>query len=138
MPPSFMASVLDGPEADDMTKALEQDGDLVISAATVAEVLIVSRLRGVGKAMAARIAGLGATIAPVALVNAETGADACDRRGRAFIRQGYFGAIAAPMPWQSPKAALVYSLSGTFIRQSWKAWYRLNRPVSYACRTGAN
>lgn len=88
MPPSFMASVLDGPEADDMTKALEQDGDLVISAATVAEALIVSRLRGVGKAMAALIAGLGATIAPVALVNAETGADACDRRGKGVYPAG--------------------------------------------------
>lgn len=77
-----MAIVLNEPEADDITEALVRAGDLAISAATVAEVLIVSRRRGVGAAMAALIAGLGATIAPVTPVDAETVADAYDRWGK--------------------------------------------------------
>lgn len=77
-----MAIVLDGPEADEIGDALARADDLAISAATVAEALIVSRRRGVGETMAALIAGLGATIAPVTLVDAEAVAAAYDRWGK--------------------------------------------------------
>lgn len=50
---SLMAIVLNEPEADDIAEVLVRAGDLAISAATVAEALIVSRRRGHGDAMAA-------------------------------------------------------------------------------------
>ena len=77
-----MAIVLDEPEADDIAELLARADELAISAATVAEALIVARRRGVGEAMAALIAGLGAAIAPVTPADAETVADAYDRWGK--------------------------------------------------------
>lgn len=77
-----MAIVLDEPEADAITELLARADELAISAATVAEALIVARRRGVGEAMAALIAGLGATIAAVTPSDAETVADAYGRWGK--------------------------------------------------------
>ena len=56
---ALMAIVLGGPEANSCIGVLESEGDLLISAGTVAEALIVSARRNVGEEMARLIDGLG-------------------------------------------------------------------------------
>lgn len=56
---ALMAIVLGEPAADSCIGALEAEGDLLISAGTVAEALIVSARRNVGPEMARLIDGLG-------------------------------------------------------------------------------
>jgi ribonuclease VapC len=79
---ALMAIVLGEREAEDIAEALAHADDLAISAATVAEALIVSRRRGVGEAMAGLSEGLGATIAPVTEADAEVVANAYGRWGK--------------------------------------------------------
>ncbi len=62
---ALMAVVLNEPEADACIGALEVEGDLVISAATVAEACIVAARRNVGDEMARLIDGLGFQIVSV-------------------------------------------------------------------------
>ncbi|MCP4385021.1 MAG: type II toxin-antitoxin system VapC family toxin [Hyphomicrobiales bacterium] len=62
---ALMAIVLDEPEAGDCVTALETEGDLLISAGTVAEALIVSARHNVGDEMARLIDGLGFEIVTV-------------------------------------------------------------------------
>lgn len=54
-----MAIVLVEPEANSCIGALESEGELLVSAGTVAEALIVSARRNVGEEMARLIDGLG-------------------------------------------------------------------------------
>jgi ribonuclease VapC len=66
---ALMAIVLDEPEAGPCIAALEAEEEILISAATVAEALIVSARRQVGEEMAILIDGLGfeiVTITPAA------------------------------------------------------------------------
>jgi ribonuclease VapC len=56
---ALMAIVLDDPEADACIAALEAEDDLLISAGTVAEALIVAARRNVGEEMERLIEGLG-------------------------------------------------------------------------------
>jgi ribonuclease VapC len=56
---ALMAIVLGEPEANFCIGALETEADLLISAGTVAEALIVSARRNVGEEMARLIDGLG-------------------------------------------------------------------------------
>jgi ribonuclease VapC len=85
---ALMAVLLNEQQADDVLERLANDPEILISAATVAEALIVARRRGVGDAMAALISGLGATIVPVSLVDAEATANAYDRWGKGNGRAG--------------------------------------------------
>jgi ribonuclease VapC len=62
---ALMAIVLDEPEADACVAALEAEDDLLISAATVAEALIVAGRRNVGEEMARLLDGLGFEIVSV-------------------------------------------------------------------------
>jgi ribonuclease VapC len=62
---ALMAIVLNEPEADACIAALEADDDLVISAGTVAEALIVAHRRGVRDEMERLLDGLGFEIASV-------------------------------------------------------------------------
>ncbi len=78
---ALMAIVLDEPEADHIAEAIQHADGLAISAATVAEALIVARRRGLGEEMARLIDGLGADIIPVTRIGAEDVADAYDRWG---------------------------------------------------------
>lgn len=71
-----MAVVLDAPEADACIAALEVDGDLLISAGTVAEALIVAGRRNVGDEMARLIDGLGFQIVSVTPASARRVAQA--------------------------------------------------------------
>ena len=85
---ALMAIVLDEPEADRIAEAIQHAERLAISAATVAEALIVARRRGLGDEMARLIDGLGADIVPVARLGAEDVADAYDRWGKGVHTAG--------------------------------------------------
>jgi ribonuclease VapC len=79
---ALMAIVLDGPEASACVAALETEDDLLISAATVAEALVVAARRNVKEEMERLINGLGFEIAPVTGVSARRVALAYENWGR--------------------------------------------------------
>lgn len=85
---ALMAIVLNEPEADAVAAALEQADGIAMSAATVAEALIVARRRGAGDVMSRLIDGLGAQIAPVSRDVAAEVADAYDRWGKGVHAAG--------------------------------------------------
>ena len=62
---ALMAILLGEPEADRCVAALERDPDLLLSAGTMAEALIVAARRNVGAEMARLIDGLGFEIVPL-------------------------------------------------------------------------
>lgn len=62
---ALMAILLDEPSAEACVAAIETADNLLISAGTVAEALIVAERRGVGEQMAALIDGLGFEITPL-------------------------------------------------------------------------
>lgn len=62
---ALMAIVLGEPEAEACAAAIAEAGDVIISAGTVAEALIVSDRRGVFEEMTRLIDGLGFEVAPV-------------------------------------------------------------------------
>jgi ribonuclease VapC len=79
---ALMAIILAEPEAAACMSALETEPDLLISAGTVAEALIVARRRNVGAEMAQLIEGLGFEIASVTSAAARQVADAYGKWGR--------------------------------------------------------
>ncbi len=79
---ALMAIVLDDPEADACITALGSDDDLLISAGTVAEALIVSGRRNVGDELAMLIDGLGFEIATVTPASARRIAMANEQWGK--------------------------------------------------------
>src|SRR5258708_39652391 len=76
-----MAIVLDEPEAGPCIAALEAEEEILISAATVAEALIVSARRQVGEEMATLIDGLGFEIVTITPAAARRVAQAYGRWG---------------------------------------------------------
>jgi len=78
---ALMAIVLDEPEADACIAALEAEDELVISAGTVAEALIVAARRNVGEELASVIDGLGFEVVAVASASARRIAQAYERWG---------------------------------------------------------
>jgi ribonuclease VapC len=74
---ALMAIVLDEADADRCSDALTAEAEILISAGTVAEALIVASRRGVHADMARLIAGLGVQIVAVTEATAE-------RIGRAY------------------------------------------------------
>ncbi|MBY5532162.1 type II toxin-antitoxin system VapC family toxin [Rhizobium leguminosarum] len=73
---ALMAIVLGEPQADAVIAVLEADDDLLISAGTVAEALIVSARRNVGDEMEQLIDGLGFEIVAVTPTSARRIAEA--------------------------------------------------------------
>ena len=67
---ALMAILLNEPEADACMTALEAEDELLISASTVAEALIVAARRHVGDAMAELIDGMGFDVVPVTATSA--------------------------------------------------------------------
>jgi ribonuclease VapC len=67
---ALMAILLNEPEADACITALATEAELLISAGTVAEALIVSARRGVGEAMTRLIDELGFEVVPVTAASA--------------------------------------------------------------------
>jgi ribonuclease VapC len=78
---ALMAIVLDEPEAGPCIAALEAEEEILISAATVAEALIVSARRQVGEEMATLIDGLGFEIVTITPAAARRVAQAYGRWG---------------------------------------------------------
>jgi ribonuclease VapC len=79
---ALMAIVLNEPEADACIAALASEDDLLISAGTVAEALIVSTRRNVGEELASLIDGLGFEIVTVTPASARRIAQAYERWGK--------------------------------------------------------
>ena len=79
---ALMAIVLDEPEADACITALESEDELLISAATVAEALIVSARRNVGAEVSSIIERLGFQIVAVTPASARRVAKAYQQWGR--------------------------------------------------------
>lgn len=79
---ALMAIVLDEPQAEACMTALETEDEILISAGTVAEALIVSARRNVGEEMAQLIDGLGFDIIDVTPAVARRVADAYNRWGK--------------------------------------------------------
>jgi ribonuclease VapC len=79
---ALMAIVLDEPEAGACMAILEGEDDLMISASTVAEALIVAGRRNVGEEMGRLIDGLGFEISSVTPASARRIAAAYERWGK--------------------------------------------------------
>jgi ribonuclease VapC len=79
---ALMAIVLNEPEADACIAVLEAEDDILISAGTVAEALIVSARRNVGAEVASLIDGLGFEVVTVTPAAARRIAQAYEQWGR--------------------------------------------------------
>src|SRR2546429_3804594 len=79
---ALMATALDEPVAEACMAALETEDEILISAGTLAEVLIVSARRRVGAKMADVLDGFDLNIVPVTPVAARRGGEAYSRWGR--------------------------------------------------------
>ena len=77
-----MAIVLSEETADACDAALKSDNELLISAGTMTEALIVAQRRNVGEQMGRLIDGLGFEIVPVTAASARRAAAAHARWGR--------------------------------------------------------
>jgi len=79
---ALMAIILNEPRAEACAAALEIEDRLLISAGTVAEVLIVAGRRNVGEEMARLIDGLGFEIVSVTPASARRIAEAYEKWGK--------------------------------------------------------
>jgi ribonuclease VapC len=79
---ALMAILLDEPQAAACIAALEAEDDILVSAGTVAEALIVSGRRNVGGEMTSLIDGLGFDIVTITPAAARRIADAYGRWGK--------------------------------------------------------
>lgn|ERR1700733_10616214 len=79
---ALMAIVLNEPRADACIAALEAEDDLLISAGTVAEALIVSGRRNVGQEVSNLINGLGFEVVSVTPASARRVARAYEQWGK--------------------------------------------------------
>ncbi|QPC93835.1 type II toxin-antitoxin system VapC family toxin [Mesorhizobium sp. INR15] len=79
---ALMAIVLDEPQAEACIAALEAEDDILISAGTVAEALIVASRRDVAVELSSLIEGLGFEIITVTAASARRVAEAYGRWGK--------------------------------------------------------
>jgi ribonuclease VapC len=79
---ALMAIVLDEPEADACIAALEAEDDLLISAGTLAEVLIVAARRNVSKEISSLVDELGFQIVSVTPASARRVSEAYQQWGK--------------------------------------------------------
>ena len=85
---ALMAIILGEPSADACIRVLEAETEVLISAATVAEALIVASRRNVDSEMARLIDGLGLEIVTVTATSARRIATAYERWGRGLHPAG--------------------------------------------------
>jgi ribonuclease VapC len=79
---ALMAVILDEPQAADCARALQIEPELVISAATVVEALIVADARNVSAEMTTLLDGLGFEVVSVSLTTARRIMDIYRRWGK--------------------------------------------------------
>ena len=93
---ALMAIVLDEPQSSACIAALEVEVDILISAGTVAEALIVAARRNVGEELASLIDGLGFEVEAVTPASARRIAEAYAQWGKGIHPAGLnFGACFA-------------------------------------------
>ncbi len=85
---ALMAIVLDEPEAEACIAALETADEILISAGTVAEALIVSARRNVGEEMTRVIDGIGLTVIAVTKASAQRIAAVYEQWGKGVHAAG--------------------------------------------------
>jgi ribonuclease VapC len=85
---ALMAIVLGEPTADACIKALSAEDDVLISAATIAEALIVAARRDVGEEMTKLLDGFGFTVVSVTSASARRIAAAYARWGKGVHAAG--------------------------------------------------
>jgi ribonuclease VapC len=113
---ALMAIVLDEADASACIAALETDDHILISAATVAEALIVAARRNVGEEMAKLIDGLGFNIVAVTEASARRVALAYGRWGKGVHAAGLnFGDCFAYELAREQDCPLLY-VGGDFVR----------------------
>lgn len=106
---ALMAILLDETDAGACIAAIEAEGELVISAGTAAEALIVAGRRGVGTEMAILLEGLGAEIVPVTAASAQRVAEAYSHWGKGAHPAGLnFGDCFAYEAAQARDCPLLY------------------------------
>ena len=106
---ALMAIVLDGPEASACISVLASDHEIVLSAGTVAEALIVAARRNVGPEMERLIEKLGFTIADVTTASARRVAEAYASWGKGVHPAGLsFGDCFAYEVAKERSCALLY------------------------------
>lgn len=106
---ALMAILLDEPEADACIAALEEEEELLISAGTVAEALIVAKRRNVGEEMDSLLHGLGCEIVNVTAASAQRIAAAYDAWGKGVHRASLnFGDCFAYEVAKERNAPLLY------------------------------
>jgi ribonuclease VapC len=79
---ALMAILLEEPQASDCIAALEREDEVVISAGTLTEALIVASKRGLGDAMTYLVDRFGFTVVDVTLAEARQAAAAHETWGR--------------------------------------------------------
>ncbi len=85
---ALMAIILDEPEADACSAALETDDAIIISAGTLAEAFIVSTRRGLGPKLTKLIEQLGCKIIPATFKSSQRMAHAYSRWGKGMHSAG--------------------------------------------------
>ncbi len=85
---ALMAIVLDEPQSSACIAALEAEDDILISAGTVAEALIVAARRNVGEELAGLLDGLGFEVAAVTPASARRIAEAYAQWGKGIHPAG--------------------------------------------------
>jgi len=113
---ALMAIVLDEAEADACIAALEKEDNVLISAGTIAEALIVAARRNVSEEMASLIDGLGFNAVAVTPASARRIALAYGRWGKGFHAAGLnFGDCFAYEVAKENDCPLLYA-GGNFAR----------------------
>lgn len=106
---ALMAILLDEPEADACIAALEAEEELLISAGTVAEALIVANRRNVGEEMMHLLDDLGFEVISVTAASAQRIASAYEAWGKGIHRASLnFGDCFAYEAAKERKAPLLY------------------------------
>ena len=85
---ALMAIILGEAEADACIKVLEAETEVLISAGTVAEAMIVAARRNVAEEMASMIDGLGFNVVTVTAASARRVAQAYERWGKGLHAAG--------------------------------------------------
>jgi len=113
---ALMAIALDEAEAAACIAALEAEDEILISAATVAESLIVAAHRSMGEGMARMIEGLGFNVVAVTSASAQRVAGAYARWGKGYHPAGLnFGDCFAYEVAKANDCPLLY-IGGDFAR----------------------
>ena len=119
---ALMAIVQGEPSSDAIIQILAAEGEVLISAGTVAEALVVAGRRNVADQMSALIEGLGATVTPVSSATARHVAGAYARWGKGVHPAGLnFGDCFAYALATERACPLLY-VGGDFARTDLPPW----------------